>query len=159
MTVVLYNVYITMYTLCKLQFRGGKMGMYSNMQIWARDNTFATTWPCFQTSKLLDFTFLLYSLWQPRLNTETLIFFEFFLVPETLLRYRVVVVAKLNKLLRSQLCTTYIVRAHIWFVRYSDMKVGRKWKCTWEAAGFTLSYCKTHPRYWRSFSCGKNKLI
>ena len=47
---------------------------------------------------------LLYSLWQLHLDTETLIFFEFFLVPEALLRSCVVDVAKLKKLPRAQLC-------------------------------------------------------
>ena len=49
-----------------------------------------------QVSKLLDFAFLLYSLWQLHLVTETLIVFEFFLFPEALLRCRVVVVAKIK---------------------------------------------------------------
>ena len=46
---------------------------------WARDNTDATMWPCFQATKLLVIAFLLYSLWLLHLDTETLIFLECFL--------------------------------------------------------------------------------
>ena len=57
---------------------------------WARDNIVATTWPCYHASKLLDFALILYIfvvLWllNLHLDTETLIFLDFFLVPEALL--------------------------------------------------------------------------
>ena len=71
------------------------LNMNINLQSWARGNRAATTWPCFQaTTKLLDFAFLLRSLWQLHLDTETLIFFNICLVPEDLMPCRIVV--KLN---------------------------------------------------------------
>ena len=62
----------------------------STYQSWARDNTAATTWPWYQAM-------LQYLLWLLLVDTETLIFLEFFLVPEAKLRCRVAVVAKLKK--------------------------------------------------------------
>ena len=75
-----------------------------NSQSWARNNTVATMWPCFQATQLLVTALLQYSLWLLHLDTETLTYFEFSLVPEALLRCRVVVVAKLKKMTRAQLC-------------------------------------------------------
>ena len=66
------------------------------MYSWARDNTSATAWPCFQAKKWLVIAFCLYPLWLLLLDTETLTFFDFFLGTEALLRCRIVVVAKLK---------------------------------------------------------------
>ena len=67
------------------------------MQSWARDNTAANTEHYLQATKVLVIVLCLYSLWQLHLDSETLIFWYFFLVTEALLRCRVVVVAKLKK--------------------------------------------------------------
>ena len=48
--------------------------------------------------KVVGFSILLYLLWQLRLDTKTSIFFEICLIPEALLLCRVVVVAKLKKI-------------------------------------------------------------
>ena len=72
------------------------MFFYGFFQSWARGNTAAITWSCFQNTKLLVTAILLSSLYLLHLNTEKFNIFEFFLVPEALLCCRVVVVAKLN---------------------------------------------------------------
>ena len=49
------------------------------MQSWARDNTAANTEHYLQATKVLVIVLCLYSLWQLHLDTETLIFWYFFL--------------------------------------------------------------------------------
>ena len=71
------------------------LSLYRKYQSRAHDNSAATMWPCFQATKLYVTSILLHLVWLLRLETETLLFFDFFLVPEGLLRCRVVVVAKL----------------------------------------------------------------
>ena len=71
------------------------------LQSWARDNTTATTWPGFQATNLFFIALLLYSLWLLHLDTEKLIFFEFFLVPEVLLRC---CCREAKQMSRAQLC-------------------------------------------------------
>ena len=58
---------------------------HTDKQSWARDNTVATTRPCFQATTLTVIAILLYLEWLLHLDTETLIFFEFCLVPEALI--------------------------------------------------------------------------
>ena len=70
---------------------------------WARDNTAATMWPCFQVTKLLIIALYLYMLFLFHLDTEPLTFSVFFLVIKASLCGRVVVVAELKKLSRTQL--------------------------------------------------------
>ena len=68
-------------------------------QNWARDNTAATTWPCFQATQLLVIALLLYSLRLLHLVTETLMLFRIFSClwgSITLSCCLVVVVAKLK---------------------------------------------------------------
>ena len=72
----------------------------SKTQSWARGKTVETTRPCFQATILIFIAILLYCIWcgyLPYLDTETKIFFEFFLVPEALFRCR-----EALKLLRAQ---------------------------------------------------------
>ena len=69
-----------------------KFFMYN--QSWARDNSVATKWPCYHSTKLFVVAILLYLLLLPHLDTEAQLFFDFCLVPEAILRCRVV--AKLN---------------------------------------------------------------
>ena len=37
--------------------------IWKKPQSWARDNTAATTWPCFQAKKMVDIVLWLYSVW------------------------------------------------------------------------------------------------
>ena len=61
----------------------------------ARDNTAATTLPCFQAIKWLsNIAKCLYSVWVLHLDTEARTCIVFFLVTEAYLRCRVVAVAK-----------------------------------------------------------------
>ena len=69
------------------------------IQSWARYNTAATTWPCFQATQLLVLVMCLCLLWLLHLYTETLKNFEFFLVAEDLLRC-----TEAKNLSRAQLC-------------------------------------------------------
>ena len=64
----------------------------------------------FSGLKVVEFCILLDSFWQLHLDTETLTFFEFFIVPEALLRCRVVTKAKAKKISCAQLCKLSIVR-------------------------------------------------
>ena len=58
-------------------------------QSWARDNTTAIMWQCFQVKKLLFIPiFWVYSLWLLHIDTEALKFFIFFLVSESPLCWR-----------------------------------------------------------------------
>ena len=88
----------TIFQTCDLSF--GYWNFYciewvtcTSFQSWARDNTTATTWQCFQAKKLFIITICLYSLWLLRSDTAAFTFFEFVLVTEALflLRFRVVV--------------------------------------------------------------------
>ena len=72
-------------------------------QSWARDNTTATTWPCFQAKQLLSITLCLYSFWLLHWDNKTLTFFVFYFClwsSITLSRCRC---REINQLSRAQL--------------------------------------------------------
>ena len=70
-------------------------------QSWAHDNTAATTWPCFQATKMLVIALLFYSFWLLHLDTAIKKISNFVLSPKlyyivALSLSRLVLVAKLN---------------------------------------------------------------
>ena len=60
---------------------------HSFFQSWARVNTAATTWPCFQATNLLVMALYPILSWLLQLDTETLTLFMFVFVPQALLLY------------------------------------------------------------------------
>ena len=83
----------SLFSIRSLAFRGVPQSVVKTFMIfqsWARHNNATTTWPSFQATKLLVIAWFLYSLRLLHLDTKTLNFFEFILVPKALLRCRVV---------------------------------------------------------------------
>ena len=72
---------------------------YVYNQSWARNNSVATMWPCFQGTKLFVIAILLYLLWLPLSRHWGLTMFRLFsgpwLVPEAMLHCRVVALSLL----------------------------------------------------------------
>ena len=63
--------------------RSGPHFYTAYFQSWARNNTVATTRRFFQATKLFVIAILLYLVWLLHGDTETEIFFEFFLIPDS----------------------------------------------------------------------------
>ena len=81
---------------------------------WARDNTAATTWPCFQATQLLVLNSYSLSIFVQLIHLYTILltFFEFCLVPQALLRCRDVVASKL-KIDACPALGFFIIRTHL----------------------------------------------
>ena len=81
---------------CAAVLGQSKLTFLFSIQSWARDNTAAKTWLCFQVEKLLIIALCLYSLWLVDLDIQGLHFFVIFLVSEATLLCCIFIVAKLN---------------------------------------------------------------
>ena len=68
------NIYVSGYEYVQLFFGRYGLKVFKTQvgisQSWTRDNTAATTWPCFRAKKLLIMALRLYSLWLLHLDTR-----------------------------------------------------------------------------------------
>ena len=82
-----------------LTFSSLTSALFTVWQSWARDNSVATMWPCYQALKLFVIIILLYLLWLPHLDTEAyrVTIFRFFSGPWLVLEAIYVVALSLSR--------------------------------------------------------------